>query len=141
MYTFLSYEPLIEEEVSEGYVSVVSDILLAASRKKRTQKQFLHIIIVCCSSEFLKIPTNHKQYNIIMTDDGTILPADLLHPSPSARDNVESTEELLHRAFGCELIQEGGILLRLPQVVMATGQNLLHRFFYRFMSRLSIYTS
>lgn len=31
--------------------------------------------------------------------------------------------------YGCELIQEGGILLRMPQAVMATGQVLLHRFY------------
>lgn len=61
-----------------------------------------------------------------------LLPAELLQRSPSSKEGVESTEELLHRAFGCELIQEGGILLRLPQVVMATAQNLFHRFFYRF---------
>lgn len=60
-----------------------------------------------------------------------LLPPELLAQSPSCRDGVDSTEELLHRAFGCELIQEGGILLRLPQVVMATAQNLFHRFFYR----------
>lgn len=60
-----------------------------------------------------------------------LLPPELLACTPSASDGVESTEELMHRAFGCELIQEAGILLRLPQVVMATAQNLLHRFFYR----------
>jgi hypothetical protein len=39
--------------------------------------------------------------------------------------------ERKHRAWGCELIQEAGILLRMPQVVMCTGQTLLQRFFYR----------
>lgn len=34
------------------------------------------------------------------------------------------------RILGCELIQAAGILLRLPQVAMATGQVLFHRFFY-----------
>ncbi|KAJ8368004.1 hypothetical protein SKAU_G00080320 [Synaphobranchus kaupii] len=34
------------------------------------------------------------------------------------------------RILGCELIQSAGILLRLPQVAMATGQVLFHRFFY-----------
>ncbi|EFJ06759.1 hypothetical protein SELMODRAFT_236447 [Selaginella moellendorffii] len=33
------------------------------------------------------------------------------------------------RLYGCELIQESGILLRLPQAVMATGQVLFHRFY------------
>jgi hypothetical protein len=60
-----------------------------------------------------------------------LLPSEMLEQSPSSRDGVEAAEELLHRAFGCELVQEGGVLLRLPQVVMATAQNLFHRFFYR----------
>ncbi|KAI1231524.1 hypothetical protein IHE44_0007977 [Lamprotornis superbus] len=34
------------------------------------------------------------------------------------------------RVTGCELIQAAGILLRLPQVAMATGQVLFQRFFY-----------
>ncbi|ELK19574.1 Cyclin-L2 [Pteropus alecto] len=34
------------------------------------------------------------------------------------------------RVVGCELIQAAGILLRLPQVAMATGQVLFQRFFY-----------
>ncbi|XP_022861239.1 cyclin-L1-1-like isoform X1 [Olea europaea var. sylvestris] len=33
------------------------------------------------------------------------------------------------RIYGCDLIQESGILLKLPQAVMATGQVLFHRFF------------
>lgn len=35
------------------------------------------------------------------------------------------------RIYGCEVIQEGGILLKLPQAVMATGQVLLHRFYVK----------
>ncbi|KAI3719235.1 hypothetical protein L6452_20130 [Arctium lappa] len=33
------------------------------------------------------------------------------------------------RIYGCDLIQESGILLKLPQQVMATGQVLFHRFY------------
>ena len=33
------------------------------------------------------------------------------------------------RSFGTTLIQEGGTLLDVPQVVMATGQVLFHRFY------------
>ncbi|RZC59064.1 hypothetical protein C5167_006365 [Papaver somniferum] len=52
-----------------------------------------------------------------------------LKNSPSRKDGVnESTENTL-RIYGCDLIQEGGILLKLPQVVMATGQVLFHRFY------------
>ncbi len=35
------------------------------------------------------------------------------------------------RIYGCEVIQEGGILLKLPQAVMATGQVLLQRFYMK----------
>ncbi|KAK6047887.1 hypothetical protein COOONC_14607 [Cooperia oncophora] len=34
------------------------------------------------------------------------------------------------RFFGCSLIQEGAVLLKLPQVAAATGQILFQRFYY-----------
>ncbi|KAJ8360714.1 hypothetical protein SKAU_G00172390 [Synaphobranchus kaupii] len=50
--------------------------------------------------------------------------------SPSAEQGLPlDTEEQL-RTRGCELIQAAGILLRMPQVAMATGQILFQRFFY-----------
>jgi hypothetical protein len=49
--------------------------------------------------------------------------------SPSRRDGFDEQAETSLRLYGCELIQEAGILLRLPQVVMATGQVLFHRFY------------
>ena len=55
----------------------------------------------------------------------------LVKPTPSLNDGIDSVTEKIHRIYGCELIQEVGILLRLPQVVMATGQSILHRFYYR----------
>ena len=60
-----------------------------------------------------------------------LLPADILAVSPSCRDGVDGETEALHRILGCEVIQEVGILLRLPQVVMCTAQNVFQRFFYR----------
>ncbi|KAG3120719.1 hypothetical protein PI125_g877 [Phytophthora idaei] len=60
-----------------------------------------------------------------------VLPASSLARSPSLEDGVAPDVERLHRSFGCELIQEAGVLLRLPQVVMATAQTLLQRFYYR----------
>ncbi|CAM9256935.1 unnamed protein product, partial [Heterosigma akashiwo] len=59
------------------------------------------------------------------------LPAEILDNSPSKKDGVPWEQEYKFRVWGCELVQEAGVLLRLPQVVMATGQNLLQRFFYR----------
>lgn len=67
-----------------------------------------------------------------MQTDDVLLPSEALLSSPSQKEGIEADVEQLHRIFGCELIQEVGILLRLPQVVMATGQNILQRFFYRF---------
>ena len=52
-----------------------------------------------------------------------------LEDSPSRRDGVSEEAEGQLRLYGCEIIQEGGCLLKLPQVVMATGQVLFHRFF------------
>lgn len=60
-----------------------------------------------------------------------VLPSSSLTRSPSLEDGIPPNVESLHRSFGCELIQEAGILLRLPQVVMATAQTLLQRFYYR----------
>lgn len=60
-----------------------------------------------------------------------LLPPAVLEKSPSARDGVSEEDEVLHRAWGCTLICEAGCLLKLPQVVVATAQNLLHRFYWR----------
>jgi hypothetical protein len=51
--------------------------------------------------------------------------------TPSARAGVDALTEHQHRVFGCELIQEACILMKLPQVIAATGQNILHRFYHR----------
>eukprot|EP01018_Ginkgo_biloba_P005788 Gb_18065 [translate_table: standard] len=51
--------------------------------------------------------------------------------SPSRKDGIDDPTEMTLRLFGCELIQESGILLRLPQAVMATGQVLFHRFYFK----------
>ena len=51
--------------------------------------------------------------------------------TPSRIDNVSEEEEVTHRVFGCDLIQETGIYLGQPQVVMVTGQTILHKFYQR----------
>ncbi|RLN38044.1 hypothetical protein BBJ28_00001082 [Nothophytophthora sp. Chile5] len=60
-----------------------------------------------------------------------VLPAAILALSPSLEAGVSPSTERAHRFFGCELIQEAGVLLRLPQVAMATAQTLLQRFYFR----------
>lgn len=52
-----------------------------------------------------------------------------LQDSPSRKDGIDEHTEMMLRIYGCDLIQESGILLRLPQAVMATGQVLFHRFY------------
>jgi hypothetical protein len=62
----------------------------------------------------------------------SLFPSNVLsQPTPSQKDGISSQTESTHRIFGCELIQEAGILLKLPQVVVVTGQNILNRFFFR----------
>ena len=61
--------------------------------------------------------------------DNFYLEAADLADSPSRKDGVSQEVERDQRIYGCELIQEACILLRLPQAVMATGQVLLHRFY------------
>lgn len=89
----------------------------------------------------MRLPTNNRFSQIdsmsdtVSESDGfdssILLPDSILDFSPSQKDKIHPTEELLYRVYGCELIQEAGILLNLPQVVMATGQNIFHRFYYR----------
>lgn len=52
-----------------------------------------------------------------------------LENSPSRQQGVSKEAEATNRVFGCELIQEAGILLKCPQAVMATGQVIFQRFF------------
>ena len=75
----------------------------------------------------------------------------LVSNTPSRASGIDEETETALRIYGCELIQEAGVLLRLypyahgcgdgilhkdcdsyrPQVTMATGQVLFHRFYYR----------
>ncbi|CAM8941686.1 unnamed protein product [Rhodiola kirilowii] len=52
-----------------------------------------------------------------------------MEETPSRKDGIDNETETTLRIYGCDLIQESGILLRLPQAVMATGQVLFHRFY------------
>ncbi|XP_023883313.1 cyclin-L1-1 [Quercus suber] len=61
--------------------------------------------------------------------DNFYLTDEELKNSPSRKDGIDEATETILRIYGCDLIQESGILLRLPQAVMATGQVLFHRFY------------
>uniref|UniRef100_A0A3Q3L985 Cyclin L1a n=1 Tax=Mastacembelus armatus TaxID=205130 RepID=A0A3Q3L985_9TELE len=67
---------------------------------------------------------------VFLTIDNSLIPEERLSPTPSMLDGLDLNTETDLRILGCELIQSAGILLRLPQVAMATGQVLFHRFFY-----------
>lgn len=61
--------------------------------------------------------------------DNFYLTDEQLQNSPSRKDGIDEATETMLRIYGCDLIQESGILLKLPQAVMATGQVLFHRFY------------
>lgn len=61
--------------------------------------------------------------------DTFYLTDDQLQDTPSRKDGVDEATETTLRIYGCDLIQESGILLKVPQQVMATGQVLFHRFY------------
>ena len=44
-------------------------------------------------------------------------------------DCSDTDEVVGQRVFGCEMIQQMGILLRLPQVAVSTAQVMFHRFY------------
>ncbi|XP_009757409.1 cyclin-L1-1-like [Nicotiana sylvestris] len=66
-------------------------------------------------------------YTAIM--DTFYLTDEQIKNSPSRKDGIDEVTETTLRIHGCDLIQESGILLNLPQVVMSTGQVLFHRFY------------
>ncbi|VDD85663.1 unnamed protein product [Enterobius vermicularis] len=54
-----------------------------------------------------------------------------LESPPSLTDGLDIETEKDLRYLGCEIIQSGAILLRLPQVAAATAQILYQRYFYQ----------
>lgn len=67
---------------------------------------------------------------IVLTLENSLIPEEKIDATPSSQDGLDLETEKDLRILGCELIQTAGILLRLPQVAMATGQVLFQRFFY-----------
>ncbi|KAK3819552.1 MAG: cyclin-like protein [Benniella sp.] len=59
-----------------------------------------------------------------------LLTLEQLQRTPSREDGITEEQEDNMRQLGCHLIQTTGILLKLPQVAMATAQILFQRFFY-----------
>ncbi|CAL8072864.1 unnamed protein product [Orchesella dallaii] len=67
---------------------------------------------------------------IVLTLENVLLPNEKLSPTPSSLDGLDEDSETDLRIMGCELITTAGILLKLPQTAMATGQVLFQRFYY-----------
>ena len=68
-----------------------------------------------------------------------LVPNEISVHSPSCVDGIGWDLETTHRIFGCSLIQQGGVLLKCPQVVMVTAQNIYHRFYYRSVNFALLY--
>ncbi|XP_030378148.1 cyclin-L1 [Scaptodrosophila lebanonensis] len=76
-------------------------------------------------------PVYPRLFNkIVLTLENSLIPEDKIDVTPSSQDGLDHETEKDLRILGCELIQTAGILLKLPQVAMATGQVLFQRFFY-----------
>lgn len=67
---------------------------------------------------------------IVLTLYNCLLPENVFKETPSQTDGLDVETETDLRILGCEMIQTAGILLKLPQVAMATGQIYLQRFYY-----------
>ncbi|CAH0718006.1 unnamed protein product, partial [Brenthis ino] len=67
---------------------------------------------------------------IVLTLHNCLLPESTFKETPSQADGLDIETETDLRILGCEMIQTAGILLKLPQVAMATGQMYLQRFYY-----------
>lgn len=82
-------------------------------------------------SEICATKSSVKSYGkIVLTLENCLLSEDKFTTTPSQIDGLAREIETDLRMYGCELIQTAGILLRLPQTAMATGQVLLQRFYY-----------
>ncbi|KAI7791169.1 cyclin-L2-like isoform X2 [Triplophysa rosa] len=67
---------------------------------------------------------------VALTLENCLLPPERVHLSPSRAHGLPARTEQQLRSRMCEMIQSAGILLRLPQVAMATAQILFQRFFF-----------
>jgi len=76
------------------------------------------------------VPPEPRHGRVILQISNSVLPLEKLTPTPSYQDGMTAEIETDLRNIGCDLIQTAGKLLRLPQVAMATGCVMFHRFFY-----------
>uniref|UniRef100_A0A0K0CVD6 CYCLIN domain-containing protein n=1 Tax=Angiostrongylus cantonensis TaxID=6313 RepID=A0A0K0CVD6_ANGCA len=86
--------------------------------------------IICCHSRMhpiiSRVSINCDKWYQTMDEKARLM----LQDPPSLADGMDRETEKNLRFFGCSLIQEGAVLLKLPQVAAATGQILFQRFYY-----------
>ncbi len=61
--------------------------------------------------------------------DNFYLTKEQLEASPSRADGIDAATEAELRRYCCDVVAEAAVLLRLPQVVAATAQVLIQRFY------------
>jgi len=77
-----------------------------------------------------KVAKIYDYDEIVISLENSLIPSEKLDETPSMKDGLDRDTENDLRFFGCEMIQTAGLLLKLPQVAMATGQVLLQRFYF-----------
>jgi len=77
-----------------------------------------------------KVAKVYDYDEIVISLENSLIPSEKLDETPSMKDGLDRDTENDLRFFGCEMIQTAGLLLKLPQVAMATGQVLLQRFYF-----------
>ncbi|XP_076472731.1 cyclin-L1-like [Babylonia areolata] len=78
----------------------------------------------------LNTPLPRDFSRVVLTLENVLLDEEKLKVSPSMIDGISKEDEYALRFVGCNLIQTAGLLLKLPQTAMATGQVVFHRFYY-----------
>ncbi|XP_065890051.1 cyclin-L1-like [Dysidea avara] len=73
-------------------------------------------------------PQEYSRIEIAL--ENRVIPEEKLENTPSRKHGISEELERDLRVVGCEYIQCAGLLLRLPQVAMATAQVLFQRFYY-----------
>ncbi|GAV02917.1 hypothetical protein RvY_13419 [Ramazzottius varieornatus] len=68
--------------------------------------------------------------HVVISLENLILPRYRLAPTPSMQEGLSVRTEWYLRRLGCDFIQHGGYILKLPQTAMATAQVLYQRFYY-----------
>lgn len=81
---------------------------------------------ICCS----EMASDWEYAGVYLSIDNYTIPPERLSPTPSSIDGLDPETEFCLRYLGSEFIQEAGILLKLPQVAMATAQVLYQRYFF-----------